>query len=238
VIHLVGIIMERPHQGQTFEKIHVESTNRLISAASHHGVKRWIHMSALGTRPNAVSRYHQSKWRAEEHVRESDIPFTIIRPSIIHGHDGEFMQMVKGFCRGNSPPFLPYFGSGLFGQRGGGHVQPAWVEDVARCFVDALSNPATINETYPLGGPEVYTWPQLYTTCQRYIPGANLRKKPKAVPVWLAKLVAGKPLVPFNRDQVIMSQEDSTCQTSKVEQDFNFKLAPFEPTFAEYAAKI
>ncbi len=46
------------------------------------------------------------------------------------------------------------------------------------------------------------------------------------------------PLVPFNRDQVIMSQEDSVCQIGKVQDDFEFELAHFEPTFADYAAQM
>lgn len=238
VVHLVGIIMEKPGKGQTFERVHTEGTQRLLAAAKSAGVKRWVHMSALGSRPDAVSRYHRTKWQAECAVRDSGLDHTIFRPSIIHGPDGEFMQMVKGFCCGLFPPFMPYFGAGLLGRGGAGRLQPVWIEDVARCFVDALTNTKTINEVYPLGGPDVYTWPGLYTTCHQYIPGARKGRKPMAVPVWYANLIAGKPGVPFNRDQVIMSQEDSVCDTAKAREHFGFELAAFEPTFAQYAAQI
>ncbi len=237
VVHLVGIIMQKPRDGQTFQRIHVQGTVNLVDAAKAAGVKRWVQMSALGTRPDAKSEYHLTKWAGESAVRASGIPFTVFRPSIIHGHDGEFMQMVKGFCCDRFPPFLPYFGAGLFGAGGAGRLQPVYVEDVARCFVAALTTPKSIGETYPMGGPDTYTWPELYLTCQRHLPKAR-KKKPFPVPACYAMMISGLPSVPFNRDQVIMSQEDSTCQIQKVQTDFGIELAPFEATFESYAAQI
>ncbi len=238
VVHLVGIIMERPRRGQTFDRVHALGTRRLLDAAKAAGVRRWVHMSALGSRPDAVSQYHRTKWQGECAVRDSGLDNTIFRPSIIHGPDGEFMGMVKGFCCGLFPPFMPYFGAGLLGQRGAGILQPVWVEDVARSFADAISNERAINETYPLGGPDVYGWPGLYTTCHKHLPGAKRGRKPRAVPVWYATMIAGMPGVPFNRDQVIMSQEDSTCDIAKAQEHFGFEFAEFEPTFAQYASQI
>ena len=238
VVHVVGIIMENPRRGQTFERVHVSATRNLIDAAQAAGVRRWVHMSALGSRPDAVSRYHHTKWEGEQLVRGSGLEYTIFRPSIIHGPDGEFMQMVKGFCCNAFPPFMPYFGAGVLGQGGAGRLQPVWVEDVAQCFSAALTNPHAVGETYPLGGPDIYNWSQLYTTCQKHLPCAKPRRKPLAVPVWYASLLAGKPGVPFNRDQVIMSQEDSVCQTGKAQEHFSLEFAAFEPTFARYADQI
>ncbi|MEX0777529.1 MAG: NAD(P)H-binding protein [Phycisphaeraceae bacterium] len=245
VIHIVGIIKELPAQGQTFEHVHVEGTANLLAAAKRGGsVRRWIHMSALGSRPNAVSQYHQTKWRAEEAVRNSEIEglaWTIFRPSIIHGPDGEFMQMVKGFWCDLFPPFVPYFGAGLLGRGGAGRLQPVYIEDLARCFAAALTLPRSERETYPIGGPDVYTWPQLYATVKEHLSRAGVRARNKRimpVPAWYAKLIAGLPGVPFNRDQVIMSQEDSTCQIGKVEEHFAIKLAAFELTLAQYADRI
>ena len=248
VVHLVGIIMEKPKQGQTFERIHVDATRRLIQATREAAAQRqargsggavkWVHMSALGSRPDAVSNYHRTKWRAEELVRAAGFDYTIFRPSIIHGHDGEFMQMVRGFWCGFFPPFIvPYFGAGPLGTGGAGRLQPVFVDDVATCFAGALTNPKASGETYPLGGPTAVTWPQLYETVARHLPDKRA-KRVFPVPAWYAKLIAGKPGVPFNLDQVIMSQEDSTCEISKVESDFNIKLADFETTVAQYARNI
>src|SRR5262245_33908033 len=69
VIHLVGIIMERPSLGATFERIHFEGTRNVVDAAKRAGVRRYVHMSALGSRPDAVSTYHKTKFAAEQYVR-------------------------------------------------------------------------------------------------------------------------------------------------------------------------
>lgn len=238
VIHLVGIIMETPKFGQTFERVHTEGAMNLLEAAKASGtVKRWVHMSALGVRPNAEARYHSTKWEAERALRESGLDFTIFRPSIIHGPDGEFMQLVKSFWCNLFPPIVPYFGAGPFGLGGAGQLQPIWVKDVAQIFVDALSNERAVGETYPMGGPDRYTWPNLYRKVAEFLPCA--RKKPVvAVPVWKAKLLAALPGTPFNLDQVIISQEESTCDKDKVENDFGITLAPFKEKVADYAAQI
>ena len=68
IIHLVGIISEVG--SQTFENIHTKGTQIVVEAARRARVQRVIHMSALGTRAAAPSRYHRSKWAAEEIVRE------------------------------------------------------------------------------------------------------------------------------------------------------------------------
>ncbi len=238
VIHLVGIIMEDRRRGQTFQRVHTSATINLLEAAKLSGsVKRWIHMSALGVRPHAASQYHATKWEAEQALRRSGLNFTVFRPSIIHGVDGEFMQMVKAFWCKLFPPFVPYFGAGPFGLGGAGQLQPVWVDDVARCFVDALDNKRSEGETYPMGGPGRYTWPDLYRTVKEHLDCAK-NKPVVAIPAWKAKILAALPGTPFNVDQVIMSQEESTCDTKKVEQDFGITLASFEEKLADYAARI
>jgi NADH dehydrogenase len=237
VVHLVGIIMEKPEHGQTFERVHVTGTQNLIDAADRARVRRWVHMSALGARPDAVARYHQTKWRSEQAVRHSGVNFTIFRPSIIHGPDGEFMRMMRDFWCSLMPPFVPYFGRGLTGKGGAGLLQPVWVDDVARCFAHAPDNPRSVNETYGVGGPDVYTWPELYATVKKHLPKAR-DKRIVAVPAWLARRMAGLPGVPFNEDQVIMSQEDSTCNIEKLKDHFAFEPVAFEEKFAEYAGQM
>ncbi len=252
VVHLVGIIDEDRENDQTFERVHVEGTTNLLAAATATDtVKRWVHMSALGARPDAVARYHITKWRAEEAVRRSGLSCTVFRPSIIHGPDGEFMQMVAGWwTKPFDPPMpvpsgkfpfitggVPYFGKGLLGMGGAGKLQPVYVENVATCFADTLTNDKAFGETYPMGGPDRFTWPQLYETVRDALP-VSLDKVIVPIPAWWAKCLALLPMVPFNQDQVIMSQENSTCDTAKVERDFGIELAPFEETVKSYANDI
>jgi NADH dehydrogenase len=241
VIHLVGIIMEHRHRGVTFERIHFEGFRNVVDATVRKGVKRYLHMSALGTRPDAVSDYHKTKFRAEEYVRSSGLDWTIFRPSFIHGPRGEFMQMQAKWARGKAPPFMfmPYFGAGVMGRGGAGNLQPVYVGDVARAFVDALEKPATVGEIYPLGGTDVVSWPQMHHIVSKAIVGRE--RAAVALPAWYAKAithVVPAPLLPFNRDQVIMSQEDNTCDLSKFVSDFGWTPRPFEETVKSYAGAL
>jgi NADH dehydrogenase len=241
VIHLVGIIMENPQKGITFERIHLQGTKNVVDAAKRAGVKRYVHMSALGSRPDAVSNYHKTKFAAEEYVRASDLEWTIFRPSLIHGPGGEFMKMEAKWARHRAPPFLfmPYFGAGFFGCGGAGKLQPIFVKDVARAFADALQDRATIGETYLLAGPDQLTWPQLHKTVSSAVVGHSRLTLP--MPVWKAKLLAHvgiAGLLGFNWDQVVMSQEDSTTDISKFTHDFGWQPQGFEQALKEYASQM
>lgn len=160
VIHLVGIISEIGEN--TFDRVHRVGTENLIAEAKKARVKRFIHMSALGTRANARSRYHQTKWAAEEAVRASGLDWTIFRPSIIYGPGDEFVNlfagMMKPLKRVLQLSTLPVIGGGW------AHLQPIHVSDVAKCFVGALAHPSqgdsslnkpeSVKKTYDLCGPK------------------------------------------------------------------------------------
>jgi NADH dehydrogenase len=188
-----------------------------------------------------VSTYHKTKFAAEQYVRASELEWTIFRPSLIHGPKGEFMQMEARWARRTAPPFLfmPYFGAGILGFGGAGKLQPVYVNDVARAFVDALTRRETVGEVYLLGGPDELTWPQLHKTVSRHVVGKQ--RAAVAMPVWKAKMLAsiglGK-LAGFNWDQVVMSQENNTCDITKFVDDFGWTAQPFEQTLAGYAAQL
>ena len=241
VIHLVGIIFEKPEKGVTFERVHVEGTRAVLDAMAATGVKRLVHMSALGARPDAVSEYHKTKFEAESLVRQADVAWTIFRPSMIHGPRGDFMRQAAGWARGKAVPFvfMPYFGKGVTGFGGSGKIQPVYVKDVAKAFVTAIDNPKAIGRVYNLCGPDVMTWPQMHHLISKAVRG----KKKAAVPVpaWYAKLIAKiapANVLPFNLAQVQMSQEDNVGDTTEFLTDFNLEPAPFEPTVHGYASEL
>lgn len=247
VIHLVGIIIERRLQGQTFEGVHVRGTKHVVNAAVDAGIKRFVHMSALGSRADAPSKYHRTKWAGEQAVREARLDWTIFRPSLIHGPEGEFMSLMRKFVCDMVPPVIPYFGSGE------AKLQPVYVKDVAHCFVDALARPEIVGQSIPLGGPNAYSWKALYETCRAMLPGAKKWKPIVSQPVPVAKAAAvlsapimaiGELVVPslgllrFDRGQVDMSQEDSVCDHTIAEKTFDIKMRNFETELATYADQI
>jgi len=240
-IHLVGIIMEDRSRNATFERIHVEGTRAVVQAAQENGIRRYIQMSALGARANAPTQYHRTKAAAEEIVKSSGMSWTILRPSLIHGPDGEFMRVEAKWARGKAPPFLfmPYFGSGLLGTGGAGLLQPVFVDDVARAFVDALENPATENRTFEIGGPERISWPAMHEMVSTILRGK--KKTSIAIPTWWAKIltqVTPAKLLPFNRDQIEMSQEDNVCDLAPFEEAFGWKPREFRAMLQQYASQL
>src|SRR5215469_6545647 len=151
VIHLVGIISEAGEK--TFENIHREGTRNVLRAAQESGVRRFVHMSALGTRAHALARYHQTKWEAEEFVRQRGLDFTIFRPSIIYGPNDHFLNLFAKLIRWS--PVLPVIGAGE------GRMQPIAVEQVARAFVVSLTERHALGQTYELCGSKILTLVEL-----------------------------------------------------------------------------
>lgn len=156
VIHLIGIIAETSQV--TYEQAHTEATRNVLAAAKQAGVTRWVQMSAIGTRPFARSRYHLTKWQAEELVRQSGLDWTIFRPSLIYGHD-ERDRLLNLLRRVLSWPldFIQLYSFPLL--NGGGQlIQPVSVREVARCFALAPAKETSIGQAYDLVGPVAFSW--------------------------------------------------------------------------------
>ncbi len=248
MVHLVGIRRETPG-GITFRKLHVEATRNAVQAAERAGVSRYIQMSALGARPDAASKYHQTKWAAEEIVRGSALAWTIVRPSLILGPGGEFMQMATGWARGTEPPkrFMPYFckPAPSVGEPvpdtcdNSASVQPVSVADVASAIAAAIERDSAIGEVYPLVGPVAYSWPQMLVLIRDATPGAKPKIQPRGVPGVFAHylaLVMGKAglgtLLPFGPSEPLMAIEDNTGSPAKARADLGVEPAPLDRVLA------
>jgi uncharacterized protein YbjT (DUF2867 family) len=219
VVHLVGIIQEAP--GVTFAGVHVEGTRNLLEAARKAGVGHFLYQSALGTRANAASKYHRTKWEAEELVRQSGIPSTVLRPSLIYGPGDQFTIRLSEMIR--LSPVLPIIGSG------GSKVQPIFISDVVACIVKAVAGDAYLNELYELGGPEQLT----YEEVTRAIAAALGVSRPALhLPLFFMRSMARAletvlPKPPVTTDQLIMLQEDTVCSMKDIRDAFGIEPVPF-----------
>jgi NADH dehydrogenase len=204
-IHLVGIIREQPAVGTTFERVHVQGTRNVIEAAREAGVRRLVHMSALGSRPGARSRYHQTKWAAEEAVRASGLAWTIFRPSVIYGRGDGFVTLLARMIR--RFPVVPVIGAGR--QR----LQPIPVEQVAEGFARALEIPQTEKQTYDVGGPDAPTMTELLDLIGAAMGYRRVRKAhvPLGTMRPLTRLLHPLPSFPVTPDQLLMLEEDNVC---------------------------
>jgi len=154
VINLVGVLHDKPAQpyGQVFKAAHVELPKNIITAMQLHGLKRYLHMSALGADSQGPSMYQRSKGDGEAAVKASNLDWTIFRPSVIFGAQDQFINLFSKLAK--LFPAMPLANHQA-------RFQPVSVDDVASAFVKSLSMPQTIHRSYDLVGPTVYTMKEI-----------------------------------------------------------------------------
>ena len=192
VVHLVAIL----HGSEAeFERVHVQLPQRVAAACKAAGVRRVVHVSALGVAPDAPSRYLRSKAAGEQVWRESGLDVTVLRPSVIFGARDRFLNLFAQLQA--LAPFVPL---------GGAHArfQPVWVEDVAEAVVRCLDQPATIGQVFECAGPQQFTLADLVRLAGRLsghprpvlpLPGALARLQ-----ALVMECLPGEPLM--SRDNV------------------------------------
>ncbi len=149
VVNLVAVLHGNE---QRFEQVHVTLPQTLAQACQANGVKRVVHVSALGAGVDAPSMYQRSKARGEAVLQAAGLALTVLRPSVIFGSGDRFLNL---FARMQALlPVFPLAGADT-------RMQPVWVEDVARAVLHALHTPATAGHTLEAVGPEVFTLRQL-----------------------------------------------------------------------------
>jgi len=136
-----------------FARAHVEVPLAAVSACRAAGVKRLLHMSALGAAPDAPSEYLRTKAKGEQAVMDAeDLHATVFRPSVVFGPEDTFLNRFATMAR-----FLPVIAVPCPHAR----FQPVYVGEVARAMAVAAADTETFGQRYELGGPREYTLKQL-----------------------------------------------------------------------------
>ncbi len=224
LIHLVGIIREVPLAGVTFDRVHRLATARVVTACTELGIRRLVHMSALGARPDAPTAYHRTKAQGEEMVRSSGLAWTIVRPSVVFGPgDGFTTTLFESLRRF---PVFPIFGDGSY------RLQPIAVSEVAEVLAGALDEPRSEGRVIELGGPEALTYNEVL---RRLVAAVGRRPIMPHLPLSLSRLVVRLlerfPKSPITSDQLAMLLEGSTCDTTASRELFGVPRMRFEPPF-------
>ncbi|KVU27094.1 NAD-dependent dehydratase [Burkholderia ubonensis] len=161
-VNLVGVLHGghgMPY-GAGFERAHVALPASLASACIEAGVRRLLHMSALGANSHGASMYQRSKGDGEAALHAvaatDSLALTIFRPSVVFGPGDAFLNTFARLHR--TLPAIPL-------AMPDARFQPVFVGDVARAFVNTLDLAAARGKTYELGGPKVYTLEELVRYC-------------------------------------------------------------------------
>jgi NADH dehydrogenase len=190
----------------------------VVEAARKNKVKQIIYLSGLGTSSEATTGYYQSKWRAEETIRNSGLIYTILRASVIFGPEDQFINRFLKIIK--TSPVVPIFGDGQY------QLQPISVDDVAQLLTASLNNRKAHNETVEVGGPDRLAFTEIIELLKRHL---NKRRINIYLPWWLMRFGAGlaeklvKP-APVTRDQLSMLMDGSVCDNRKMHEIFDIKL--------------
>jgi NADH dehydrogenase len=201
-VNAVSLYVE--HAKETFEAVHVEGAGRVARFCREASVKSLMHVSGIGADPRSSSRYIQARGQGEIAVRDEFPGVSMIRPSVMFGHDDAFLTTLVRLIK--LLPVFPMFG------RGGTMLQPVYVEDVGEAISRLAVVPPPAGAIYELAGPRVYTYRSLLTEIAR---GLGLRRGflPMPFPVWklLAAIAEYLPTAGLTRNQVELMQHDNVA---------------------------
>ena len=209
VINLAGVL-----HGPDFTATHVELAQAVVNACRSAGVKRLLHMSALGADPNGPSAYQRSKGMGEQAVvAADDLAVTVFRPSVIFGREDRFLNLFAQLAR-----FLPVIALGAPDAR----FQPVYVGDVVKAYLAALEDRDAAGKRYDLCGPREYTLRELMefvcvvTGRKRLIIGLSDRFS--YLQAWFMELL---PVKLLTRDNYYSMKVPNVCDTP-----FPFAIKP------------
>lgn len=151
VVNCVGILFQSSFQ--KFDSLHHIAAKNIAESSAQNGVKKLIHVSAIGADDQSDSKYARTKALGEQAVIKCFPAATIVRPSIIVGPEDDFFNRFAGLAR--ILPALPLIGGGLT------RFQPVYVGDLAQAILKMAITPESDGKIYELGGPKVYTFKEL-----------------------------------------------------------------------------
>ena len=222
VVHLAAIPRDY-NGGADLRRVNTEGTRAIVEAMREAGVRRLIHMGALGVEDDPKLRYASSKAKAEALVARSGLDWTILRPSVQFGPGDGFFNIIAGLVRW-SPGLVPVPGDGS------SRFQPIHSGDVARVAVASLGDPSTIGATLELGGRRYWTYREITREVVRTL---GKRRVILPMPVALIRLVAGSAELvhipfPVATDQLRQLRLDNIGPLDLIPTRFGFDPRPME----------
>jgi len=226
VYHLVGLIAET--KSKTFKRTVAEGTAKLVDVCRECGVRKIIYLSAIGTEEHAATRYHQTKYLAEQAIINSGIDYTILRPSLIFGEGDGFVSMLNRMIK--SSWFTPVIGDGRY------LFQPVYIDDLIEALAQSATNDAAKKQTIEIVGAEKLEYVQILNILKARL---NKKRVNLHLPFLFMKFVAGtmepflKP-APLTRDQLTMMRQGNVGDPTAMKRIFNIEPRSFESGLDEY----
>jgi uncharacterized protein YbjT (DUF2867 family) len=209
VVNAVGILRARGRN--SFDAVHVEGPAALFRACAKRGVKKVIHISAMGCEANAKSAYQATKLSAERLLQELPLDWVVVRPSLVYGDDSPSSALFRLFAR---LPVIPLIADG--GQR----LQPIHIDDLAIAVAKLLSSDAASHTVLEMAGPSAVTYKEMLAGLRKAMGFGPARYV--HVPLPLVRIgafvsdIAG--VGPIGKDTVEMLLEGNVAVNNAAEQ--------------------
>lgn len=226
VCHLVGLIVET--RKKTFEKTVKEGTEKLVEAALSNNVKKIIYISAIGTEKDAPTKYHRTKYLAEQVIINSGIPYIILRPSLVFGPGDGFVTLLAKLIR--LSPFVPIFGDGQY------QLQPVFIDDLVSAIVQSAEKDTLKDEIIEIAGQQRLEYREIINIIKGCL---NKKRLNLHLPFAVMKIVAAlmelvlKP-APLTKDQLTMLEMGNVGDIKRMKDIFNIDPAGFEKELKKY----
>ncbi len=192
VVHLAAIAHRSHADSLDYMQANRVATANLVQACRRQGIKRLIFMSSIGAQagsaadhvvteadePQPMTAYDRAKLAAEEEIRRSGVPFTILRPVIVYG-PGAKANIALMVRIATLPLPLPF---GAFNNR----RSLLSIDNLIQAIVLCLDDPATLNQTFIVCDREPVTLAEMFAVLRE---AAGLSPRLVSIPPAAVKTV-------------------------------------------------
>jgi uncharacterized protein YbjT (DUF2867 family) len=211
------------------ERIDLQGTRNLITAARSARIGRLVIMSHLGAAPSSAFLLLKVKGQVEELVRASGLAYTIFRSGIVFGPGDSFVNGIAMLLRSNPLTFLqPGQGDGL--------LHPIYINDLVNALVRSLENLNTVDSMVEIGGPEYMTYNEMVRTIMRV---TDARRMLVSVPPYMLRSMTTLmssliPRWPMTPQWLDILASNRTAPLGNLFDIFGVRPVRFEDTIVTY----
>ena len=231
VIHCAFLTADRkPGPGVTYFETNTTGTRNLVAAAREVGVKRIVTLGGLGTRQGKRGSYMETRFLADQAVKNSGLDWAILGPSIQFGAGAAFFRGLADLIT-STPLVTPVIGSGNL------RFQPVWVEDVVTCLLAMVNEPGKYEGQFiEIGGPEIYTYNEILDMLMEAL-GKRRLKAPGPKPIAklaataMSAVLANPPITPA---AIELFEFENTATLDSIPYHFGFQPASLRAWIAEH----
>jgi nucleoside-diphosphate-sugar epimerase len=227
VLHMAAVIIT--DDDNVFDRVNIKGTQYLLADAKNNKVKHFIHISSASVVYRKMTPYSRSKRIAERYVKQSSLPWTIVRPTLVYGERGglEFDMFVRYLSQ---YPVIPFIGNGKALKR------PVYVRDLVTGLAAVASLEKGDGRVYNLSGGSAISMLDFARLCLTFMGKED--KLIVHIPVLLCRILAAgmkkfmkKPLLTWNMIAGVM--QDANLDPSDATDEFGYAPLPVEKKLCE-----